>query len=84
MNGNREGEGFRAEVQADNRHLVLLSTWSALGWRAAIFDASANAEIVSEFVDNADDGMRRAEELARAIMRPLPALDWQPTPRGGV
>jgi hypothetical protein len=83
----RDGQGFRAEVKlGDSFHLVLMSTHSAMGVRATVYDVKANSQVFHEYADDFEDGKRKAEDYARNLYRHIgtiresfPALDWRET-----
>jgi len=83
----REGQGFRVEVKfGDTVHWVLMSTHSAAGPIASVYDAKTKKWIFREWAEDFDDGKRRAEAYAQKFYRaigtikePFPVLEWQAT-----
>jgi hypothetical protein len=83
----REGQGYRAEVQiGDVFHLVLMSTHSALGPAAAVYDVRTKKWMYRDWAEDFDDGKRKAETFAQKFYRaignikePFPELDWKKT-----
>jgi hypothetical protein len=81
----RDGQGFRAEVKLPGFHVVLLTTHSAMGPGASVYDATNKRWAFREWVDNFEDGKAKAENYGRKFHRAVgikeafPALEWNET-----
>lgn len=83
----RDGQGFRAEVKiGDSFHLLLMSTHTAMGPVASVYDGKTKKWVYREWAEDFDDGKRKVETYARKFYRaigtikePFPVLDWKET-----
>jgi len=73
----RIGQGFWAETKANDRHLRLFSAVTEIGEVGCVFDMQAKAWIAREWADDLEDGKRRAEAIAKAVLKVLPAIEWR-------
>lgn len=73
------GDGVWADIKPDGRNLRLLSRCEPTGWEAGVFDLDQTDWLVHEWADDEEDGMRRAEALARTMLNltVLPPLGWK-------
>jgi hypothetical protein len=74
------GEGFWADASDGDRHLRLFSSVTELGEVGAVFDLDAKAWVTREWANNFDDGKRRAEAVAKALLKKMPPIEWKKSP----
>ena len=73
----RVGQGFWAEAKTKDRHLRLFSAVTEVGEVGAVFDMDAKAWLSREWADDLEDGKRKAEATATALLRALPPIEWK-------
>ena len=82
----REGQGFRAEVEFGDVHLILMAAHTAVGPVVGIYDAKLKKWRDRQWAEDIDDAKAKAEATARnwwnrniGRKEPFPPLNWQPT-----
>ena len=76
----RIDQGFWAEAKTNDRHLRLFSAVTEVGEVGCVFDMQAKAWITREWADDLEDGKRKAEAVAKDILKVLPTIEWRKSP----
>jgi hypothetical protein len=76
----RIGQGFWANVKTNDRHLRLFSAVTEIGEVGCVFDMQAKAWIAREWADDLEDGKRKAETVAKGVLKELPPIEWKKSP----
>jgi hypothetical protein len=73
----RVGQGFWTEVKTQEHHLRLFSAVTEIGEVGCVFDMDAKAWISGEWANDLEHGKRKAEAVARAVLKIVPSLEWK-------
>jgi hypothetical protein len=76
----RVGQGFWAEAKTKDRHLRLFSAVTEFGEEGCVFDMDAKGWIAREWADDLEDGKRKAQAIAEAVLKTLPPIEWKKSP----
>ncbi len=76
----RVGQGFWAEAKTKDRHLRLFSAVTEFGEVGCVFDMDAKAWVAREWADDLEDGKRKAQAIAEAVLKTLPPIEWKKSP----
>jgi hypothetical protein len=77
MNSPRVGHRFLAEVECGGYYLRLVSEATPFGAEAVVFDMSTRKHLAREWVDDLDNGKKKAEEIVIAVLGKRPPIRWK-------